>query len=67
MALWCQFLSISHLRGARMGEDRLSEYLLEKQFPEDVVETLVRQYEMAMSLLPLYDQLAERATPVMVQ
>jgi GTP-sensing pleiotropic transcriptional regulator CodY len=55
------------MRGARMGEDRLSEYLLEKQFPEDVVETLVRQYEMAMSLLPLYDQLAERATPVLVQ
>ena len=67
MALWCQFLSISHMRGARMGEDRLSEYLLEKNFPEDAVETLVLQYEMAMSLLPLYDQLAERATPVLVQ
>lgn len=67
MAMWCQFLSISHLRGARMGEDRLSEYLLEKKFPEDAVETLVRQYDMAMSLLPLYDQLAERRTPALVQ
>ena len=67
MALWCQFLSVSHMRAARMDEVRLSEYLLEKKFPEDAVEALVLQYEMAMSLLPLYDRLAERATPVLVQ
>jgi len=67
MAMWCQFLSVSHMRAARMDEARLSEYLLEKKFPEDAVEALVRQYEMAMSLLPLYDRLAERMTPAMVQ
>ena len=67
MARWCEFLSVSHMHATRMDELRLAEYLLEKKFPEDAVETLVQQYEMAMSLLPLYDRLAERRTPVFVQ
>lgn len=67
MALWCQFLTVSHLRGTWMEEGRLAEYLLEKKFPKDAVGTLVRQYELAMSLLPLYDQRADRALPSLVQ
>lgn len=65
--LWCQFLALLHATGSEMGEERLDAYLIAKKFPEDVVLQLLREHEMAMTLLPLYDQMRKAKAAVSVQ
>jgi len=64
MESWCKFLALLHTTGTEMDESRLSAYLKEKKFPPKIVTGLLAEYELAMALLPLYDEmLAGRAAP----
>ena len=64
MESWCKFLALLHTAGTEMDESRLGAYLKEKKFPPKIVIGLLAQYELAMALLPLYDEmLAGRAAP----
>lgn len=59
MEYWCIFLALSHATGSAMDESRLDAYLTAKKFPEKVVMNLLKEHEVAMALLPLYDQILE--------
>lgn len=65
--LWCSFLALSHLAGAKLEEEALYEYLTSKRFPERATLDLMSQYETAMMLLPLYERLQEKAKAARVQ
>jgi hypothetical protein len=67
MESWCRFLALLHTTGTEMDESRLSAYLTEKKFPEAVVTDLLKEHELAMALLPLYDQIREEKTDPTVQ
>ena len=57
MGYWCRFLALLHVSRAEFDDSRLSDYLTEKKFPEEIVMDLLGQYEMAMTLLPMYDEM----------
>lgn len=59
MEIWCRFIALLHATGSEMDETRLGAYLKEKKFPAKIVSSLLQQYEMAMALLPLYDEMLE--------
>ena len=67
MKSWCKFLALLHATGTEMDESRLSDYLTEKKFPEEIVMSLLAQYELAMALLPLYDEMLKEKTAPRVQ
>lgn len=64
MEYWCIFLALSHATGAVMDEERLDAYLTSKKFPDSVVSSLLKEHELAMALLPLYDQILEARASV---
>ena len=67
MASWCKFLALLHVSGAEFDEARLDAYLTEKKFEEDIVNGLLVQYDLAMTLLPLYDSLRKGKAASTVQ
>ncbi|MFN0104170.1 MAG: hypothetical protein ACKV2U_19055 [Bryobacteraceae bacterium] len=56
---WCLFLGLLHATGSEMDETRLDAYLTSKKFPEKIVMKLLKEHEVAMALLPLYDRILE--------
>jgi len=66
MERWANALALFHTTKSGMSEDRLIAYLKEKKFPEKVIDTFLRDYELAMTLLPVYDRLSKKEKPVPV-
>ena len=65
--LWCVFLGLLHATGSTIGEERLSAFLKKKKFPDNVIQELLGQHEMAMALLPTYDMILEVRAEEIIQ
>lgn len=67
MALWCKFLALLHASRVEFDEHYLDAYLAEKKFPEEIINSLLKEYAVAMTLLPIYDRLRAERQPASVQ
>jgi len=57
MESFCRFLALLHVSGAKFDESRLEAFLKENKFKEKIVNGLLVQYDLAVTLLPIYDSL----------
>lgn len=67
IALWCRFLVILHATGSSISEEQIVDYLAKKKFPHETIMELLRQLEMANTLLPMYDRLLQSSKAATVQ
>lgn len=66
MAHWASALILLHVSGATLDEYAMETFLEERKFPSEVIPSLLRDHEMAMVMLDLYDQYRALAKPAVV-